>query len=122
MPIGLLPAMFLANWANQLPDDEDPMPPDGNPHSLPGQLQPYNVNFVLPPYPALGWNEVPNPPAEDPQVEPQDNWGHAQWGDEPVIEEIHEPMAVPEPEEQLSMILDHPRRILTLLIRFNRFL
>src|ERR1043165_3303270 len=80
-----------ANWANQLPDDEDPMPLDGNPHPLPGQLQPYNVNFVLPPYPAIGWNE---PPVEEPQDVPQDNWGHAQWGDEPVIEDIYEPVVL----------------------------
>ncbi|KAM0856626.1 hypothetical protein ACQ4PT_049020 [Festuca glaucescens] len=44
-----------------MPADEDPMPIDGNPHPLPGNLQPMMHNFVLPPFPELGWNEVPPP-------------------------------------------------------------
>ncbi|KAM0902612.1 hypothetical protein ACQ4PT_019202 [Festuca glaucescens] len=41
------------------PADEDPMPLDGNPHLLPGNLQPDNLNFVLPEYPEVGWNVPP---------------------------------------------------------------
>ncbi|KAM0912018.1 hypothetical protein ACQ4PT_013079 [Festuca glaucescens] len=40
--------------------DEDPMPLDGNPHPLPGNLLPPDNMFVLPQYPELGWNNVHN--------------------------------------------------------------
>lgn len=36
------------------PQDEDMMPIDGNPHPMPGQLQPNEQFWALPPYPALG--------------------------------------------------------------------
>ncbi|KAM0866823.1 hypothetical protein ACQ4PT_042395 [Festuca glaucescens] len=49
-----------ANFAEQLPADEDPMPLDGIPHPLPGNLLPPDNMFVLPQYPELGWNNVPN--------------------------------------------------------------
>ena len=60
-----------ANWANQLPQEEDHMPFDGNPHPMPGQLVHNDVDFVLPPYPMLGWNDVPPPAAEHPQPQPE---------------------------------------------------
>ncbi|KAM0844984.1 hypothetical protein ACQ4PT_056693 [Festuca glaucescens] len=41
------------------PADEDPMPLVGNPHPLPGNLQPDNLNFVQPEYPEVGWNVPP---------------------------------------------------------------
>src|SRR4051812_40789480 len=44
-----------------MPQEEDPMPLDGNPHPLPGQLQQDNLKFVLPQYPAIGWNDLPAP-------------------------------------------------------------
>ncbi|KAM0835430.1 hypothetical protein ACQ4PT_062941 [Festuca glaucescens] len=49
-----------ANFAEQLPADEDQMPLDGNPHPLPGNLMPQDNFFVLPQYPELGWNNAPN--------------------------------------------------------------
>ena len=42
-----------------LPADEDPMPFDGNPHPLPGNLQHHEGDFVVPQYPELGWNIPP---------------------------------------------------------------
>ncbi|XBH90781.1 hypothetical protein VPH35_082346 [Triticum aestivum] len=51
-----------ANFAEQMPQDEDPMPIDGNPHPMPGHLIHEDNLFALPPYPALGWNDVPPPP------------------------------------------------------------
>ncbi|KAI4981900.1 hypothetical protein ZWY2020_022392 [Hordeum vulgare] len=53
--------------AEVLPNDEDPMLLNGNPHPLPGLLVNDNLQFALPPYPALGWNAVPLAP-EDPVV------------------------------------------------------
>jgi hypothetical protein len=40
-----------ANFAKQLPTDEDQMPLDGNPHPLPGNLMQQDNFFVLPQYP-----------------------------------------------------------------------
>ena len=47
-------------FADQMPADEDPMPLDGNPHPLPGELQPDPNNFVMPQFPEIGWNVIPN--------------------------------------------------------------
>ncbi|KAM0885808.1 hypothetical protein ACQ4PT_030071 [Festuca glaucescens] len=52
--------IFGANFAEQLPADEDQMPLDGNPHHLPGNLMPHDNLFVLSQYPELGWNNAPN--------------------------------------------------------------
>ncbi|KAE8794416.1 hypothetical protein D1007_30862 [Hordeum vulgare] len=57
-----------SNFGEHMPNDEDPMPLNGNLHPLPGQLINDNLLFALPPYPALGWNAVPQPPLE---LEPQ---------------------------------------------------
>ncbi|KAI4970325.1 hypothetical protein ZWY2020_001239 [Hordeum vulgare] len=54
--------------AELLPNDEDPMPLNGNPHPLPGHLVNDNLLFALPLYPALGWNAVPPPPEPEPIV------------------------------------------------------
>jgi hypothetical protein len=51
----LAPAVF----AEQLPEDEDQMPLNGNPHPLPGNLVHNNNIFVLQPFPELGWNNAP---------------------------------------------------------------
>ncbi|KAM0827988.1 hypothetical protein ACQ4PT_067840 [Festuca glaucescens] len=48
-----------AEFADALPADEDQMPPDGNPHPLPGNLVVQNNMVVLPPFPQLGWNNAP---------------------------------------------------------------
>jgi hypothetical protein len=40
--------ILSANFADALLDDEDQMPPDGNPHPLPGHLIP-NVNMFVGP-------------------------------------------------------------------------
>jgi hypothetical protein len=61
-------ACFLilsANFADIMPADEDPMPLDGNPHPLPGNLIINHHNLVLPQFPELGWNEVPQDPVPD---------------------------------------------------------
>jgi hypothetical protein len=51
-----------------LPLDEDPMPFDGNPHSLLGNLIQNNNMFFMPHYLELGWNVDPN---QQPEPEPE---------------------------------------------------
>ena len=68
-----------ANFAEQMPHDEDWMPINGNPHPLPGVPFPELPPFVLPPYPAMGWNDVPPPPPEQPHMG-DNNWGNDVWG------------------------------------------
>ena len=81
-----------------MPQDEDWMPINGNPHHVPGipflELPPFN----LPPFPALGWNAVPPPPLE-PVINGvgDDNWGN--WN-EPV-----DPEEQPS-QDQESMVVD----------------
>jgi hypothetical protein len=53
--------ILTANFADDLPADEDQMPPDGNPHPLPGDLLPNHHNFVGPQYPEIGWDALPEP-------------------------------------------------------------
>uniref|UniRef100_A0A8I7B0V3 DUF7597 domain-containing protein n=1 Tax=Hordeum vulgare subsp. vulgare TaxID=112509 RepID=A0A8I7B0V3_HORVV len=99
--------------AELLPNDEDPMPLNGNPHPLPGQLVNDNLLFALPPYPALGWNAVP-PPPEEPVVPGADDDGG--WGQPPAAAEGGgwEPEAAPEvphadpAHDQESMVIDQP--------------
>jgi hypothetical protein len=59
--------ILTAEFADALPADEDQMPLDGNPHPLPGQLlNNLNLNmFVMPPFPVIGWNELPENLAND---------------------------------------------------------
>jgi hypothetical protein len=49
--------VLSADFADILPPDEDPMPTNGNPHPIPGQMQQDNNIFVLPQYLELGCNE-----------------------------------------------------------------
>ena len=51
-----------ANFAEQMPQDEDWMPINGNPHPVPGVPFPEMPPFNLPAFPALGWNAVPPAP------------------------------------------------------------
>lgn len=51
-----------ANFAEQMPQYEDPMPLNGNAHPLPGEFVQDPHFFALPPFPVLGWNDVPPPP------------------------------------------------------------
>ncbi|KAE8766765.1 hypothetical protein D1007_61971 [Hordeum vulgare] len=98
--------------AEILPNDEDPMPLNGNPHPLPGHLVHDNLQFALPPYPVLGWNAVPLAP-EDPVVPAADAGG---WGQPPVVADGGgwEPEAAPEApaanpvQDQESMVIDQP--------------
>jgi hypothetical protein len=53
--------VLTADFADAMPADEDRMPTDGNPHPLPGNLQQTMNNFVIPPHPEFGWNEIPQP-------------------------------------------------------------
>ncbi|KAI4965469.1 hypothetical protein ZWY2020_052010 [Hordeum vulgare] len=58
------------------------MPLNGNPHPLPGQLVHDNLQFALPPYPALGWNAVPLAPGDPgPAAADAEDGG---WGPPPV--------------------------------------
>jgi hypothetical protein len=50
------------DFADVIPANEDPMPVDGNPHPLLGALVSDNNMFVLPEYPANGWNDAPPAP------------------------------------------------------------
>ena len=45
--------ILSSEFADVHPDDEDPMPMNGNPHPLPGQLIADNNNFVMPEYPEM---------------------------------------------------------------------
>ncbi|KAI4994154.1 hypothetical protein ZWY2020_029202 [Hordeum vulgare] len=98
--------------AEILPNDEDPMPLNGNPHPLPGHLVHENLQFPLPPYPALRWNAVPLAP-EDPMVPAADAGG---WGEPPAAadEGGWEPKAAPEApaadrvQDHESMVIDQP--------------
>ena len=65
-PVYILSAYF----EDVLPADEDPMPFNGNPHPLPGNMQFDNHNWVMPEFPKLGWNEVPPPVNEQQQNVP----------------------------------------------------
>ncbi|KAE8774559.1 hypothetical protein D1007_53040 [Hordeum vulgare] len=91
-----------AAFAEEMPNDEDHVPLNGNPHPIPGQLEQDNVHFALPPYPALWWNHVPPPPPmSEPPVQPEEGgWGwHAEAPDA-------EP-AAPE-QDQESIVIDQP--------------
>ncbi|KAE8774862.1 hypothetical protein D1007_52700 [Hordeum vulgare] len=98
--------------AEILPNDEDPMPLNGNPHPLPGHLVHDNLQFALPPYPALGWNAVPLAP-EDPVVHAADAGG---WGQPPAAadgggwecEAAPEAPAADLVQDQESMVIDQP--------------
>uniref|UniRef100_A0A8I6X8W6 Uncharacterized protein n=1 Tax=Hordeum vulgare subsp. vulgare TaxID=112509 RepID=A0A8I6X8W6_HORVV len=104
------------------------MPLNGNPHPLPGQLVHDNLQFALPPYPALGWNAVPLAPG-DPGHAAADaddgGWGAPPadleaggWGHPPADGGDWEPAAAPaapadapaaDPvHDQESMVIDHP--------------
>jgi hypothetical protein len=56
--------VLSGDFADVHPPDEDPMPLNGNPHPLPGQLVQEDHLFVLPEYPQLGW-DMPLPPPFD---------------------------------------------------------
>lgn len=72
------PVYILGTAAAEiLPNDEDPMPLNGNPHPLPGHLVHDNLQFALPPYPALGWNAVPLAPGDPGPAVAADDGG---WG------------------------------------------
>jgi hypothetical protein len=51
--------VLSGDFADVHPPDEDPMPLNGNPHPLPGQLVQEDYLFVLPEYPQLGWDMPP---------------------------------------------------------------
>ncbi|KAM0838319.1 hypothetical protein ACQ4PT_061057 [Festuca glaucescens] len=52
--------ILTVDFADALLADEDQMPPDGNPHPFPGELQPNNNIFVNPQFPEIGWDAVEN--------------------------------------------------------------
>jgi hypothetical protein len=72
--------ILTAEFAEALPADEDQMPPDGNPHPFPGELQANNNLFVNPQFPEIGWDAV-----QDVGQDQQGNQGgphghHGNWG------------------------------------------
>jgi hypothetical protein len=105
-----------ANFAEQLPADEDQMPLDGNPHPLPGNLMPQDNFFVLPQYPELGWNNAPlhgheqqgNP--EDVQEEVQDNAMEDQQAEEVQFDDpiVLNPSGLASPQADHGMEVDQP--------------
>ena len=97
-----------ADFADQMPNDEEPIPLDGNPHPLPGNLVNDNLIFVLPPYLMIGWNDAPVPPPVDQNNDAAgDGWGHANWGDND--EELPQQPQPTLPEQyQISIVIDQP--------------
>ncbi|KAK1694992.1 hypothetical protein QYE76_011689 [Lolium multiflorum] len=72
--------ILTAEFAEALPADEDQMPPDGNPHPFPGELQANNNFFVNPQFPEIGLDAV-----QDVGQDQQGNQGgphgqHGNWG------------------------------------------
>jgi hypothetical protein len=86
---------MTAEFADALPADEDPMPPDGNPHPLPRNLMHNDNLLVQPQYPEIGWDAVPFVAHEGQQAGGGDNADDMNH-DNPMEE-----------EEQVSMVL-HP--------------
>jgi hypothetical protein len=62
--------ILSADFADIVPADEDPMPLDGNPHPLPGNLFIDHHNFVMPQYPEIGWNDIPQDPVPEEEAHP----------------------------------------------------
>jgi hypothetical protein len=54
--------VLTVDFGDFLHHDEDQMLVNGNPHPLTGQLQLDFLNFVIPQYPEIGWNNVPLQP------------------------------------------------------------
>lgn len=91
-----------ANFAEQMPQDEDPMPLNGNPHPMPGNLVLDENFFALPPFPALGWNDVPLPPSPPP-MDDQNVGGGWGWPAMDDFEVQQEQVAV---QDQESMVVN----------------
>jgi hypothetical protein len=71
------PFHFLsAEFADALPADEDQMPPDGNPHPLPGQLVLNPNMFVAPQFPEIGWDFIQQQEVPQQHVPQHDNVHH----------------------------------------------
>ncbi|KAM0890502.1 hypothetical protein ACQ4PT_027029 [Festuca glaucescens] len=83
--------ILSADFADVLPADEDPMPPDGNPHPMPGNLVHDNNLFANPPYLEIGWDA--------PQDLPMQGHDDVQEGN------MQQQAAMPD-EAQESMILN----------------
>ena len=71
------------------------MPFNGNPHPLPGNLNFENHNWVMPEFPELGWNDVPQP-----VIEQQNNAVHQ-------VQEDVQHDDVQEIQSQESIVLQH---------------
>lgn len=98
-----------ADFADEMSNNEDPMPLDGNPHPLPGDLVPNNLPFVLPPFPQLRWSDAPDiAPQQPEQHDVADGWGHAVWGDN--VDENEQPSHPTAPkQDQVSIVIDQPK-------------
>jgi hypothetical protein len=81
--------VLKADFADAMTADEDQMPVDGNPHPLPGNPQQMMNNFVIPPYPEIGWSEVPQVgPQGEPQGGQNDDLPLDQVVPQPTVEEV----------------------------------
>jgi hypothetical protein len=89
--------ILSADFADVIPADEDQMPPDGNPHPLPGNMQLNPNMFALPQFPELGWDAVPLPENQ------QDAHGNQQHDFQ--NEDVEEQQIEQVVEEQHSMVL-----------------
>jgi hypothetical protein len=78
-----------ADIVDDLPADEDQMPPDGNPHPLPGNLVAPENLVVLPPFPQLGWNNAPLHGEQVQQEQPANN-DQMQQQEEPQEQPVEE--------------------------------
>ncbi|KAM0846425.1 hypothetical protein ACQ4PT_055676 [Festuca glaucescens] len=83
--------ILTAGFADIFPADEDQMPPDGNPHPLPGNLLIDHNNFVLPQFLELGWDDLP---MHQPQVHEHDF-----FQPEPMKQQQEQQVMQEEPEE-----------------------
>jgi hypothetical protein len=88
--------ILTADFTDELPGDEDQMPPNGNPHPLLGNLQFNNNLFVMPQFPEIGWDTV------------QDNAGdqHHNIHDHVAFPEHVDPVVKEANVDQESMVLD----------------
>jgi hypothetical protein len=87
-----------ANFAEQLPADEDQMPLNGNPHPLPGNLMPQDNFWALPQYPEIGWNNAHH--------HDQDQQENGQQGNQHVVQEDVQENDIPDQQAEEELVDD----------------
>ncbi|KAM0824264.1 hypothetical protein ACQ4PT_070311 [Festuca glaucescens] len=86
--------ILTADFADALPADEDQMPPDGNPHPFPGELQQNNNVFVNPQFPEIGWDAVENLGHDQQGGQGGNNDWNPMEDVQEVLQEMQEPMVI----------------------------